>query len=321
MDANKTSTVKENSSAFPLKTLMFLIILIAVQVMLCIFAISYEPSPACIITDYSLVLAPEEDGCLKADYYFCGYVSKKYSEIDAIEIVMPDMKYEVDDTSLSSNIGNFKKITDNKGYCSLLLNFNDEYASGEKFDFSFSLVHKDQYHYRKGTAYYNFTAPWFNLLPVESYIFTWNEGYGFVSNADDCSDGVHTWKGKLDFGEYRLLTVSSGDELIDTEGELREPGAYNAMIRKKSDAINLTAVIELILISVCIILIDCIISYFKGHGILRVRKIYMHIDGRTNPSYLLFSRINAPVSVKINFFGRPRKGPSIVEIYDKKNDN
>ena len=165
MDANKTSTVKENSSAFPLKTLMFLIILIAVQVMLCIFAISYEPSPACSITDYSLVLAPEEDGCLKADYYFCGYVSKKYSEIDAIEIVMPDMKYEVDDTSLSSNIGNFKKITDNKGYCSLLLNFNDEYASGEEFDFSLQGLLKRKESFKKNNIVDVFNHIWVGGMP------------------------------------------------------------------------------------------------------------------------------------------------------------
>ncbi len=309
-----------NKRKLPVANILSLVIIITVQFVLGIFAFAYEPIPACRIGNYSLSMTPSADGNLDADYSFSGYVSKKHTSIDALEITMPDLYFDIVDASLSSNIKSCRKITDNKGYTALRVYFNTAYTTDDIFDFSFSLRHKDIRESDKDGFFYDFTAPWFNFVPVDAFFFMLNNPEECKNtNADEYSDEFCVWRGTLACGEFKRLTVQYGNSFVDAESTVTEPSAYNGLELYRKKVIYYIVLLEIILICINISILDCIISFFRGKGILKTRNIYVHIEGRKNPSYNLFRKINAPVGTRINIFGKTRLGPSIVEIYEKYN--
>ena len=94
---------------FPVKNTVFLLLLAAVQVVLIVLMVSFEPQPQDIIQKYSITVEPLEDGSLDIHYEFLWKALDTEEELTWVEVGMANQDFTVYEQSFSKNISRHYK--------------------------------------------------------------------------------------------------------------------------------------------------------------------------------------------------------------------
>lgn len=262
---------------FPTGNTVLLVILVAAQVGLILFAVLFQPKPQDQILRYDVTAEPCPNGSLDIEYSFVWKALDASEELTWVEIGMANDNYSVKEAS--SNIKSFQKYSD-EGYVSLQLYFHESYSAGDVVTFSFRVNQRDMLCKNEKGYFYEFVPGWFNYIQVDQYTFTWRT---------DSGDITHT--GSLDRGQYDKLTVQYGvDDFAGCSTVKYRPfdaeGAYDGLEADKWGAVVGCCLIAALLVFLEVYIIDSYVSYSRGRGFLTGYGHHVHTYGRTNPHYI-----------------------------------
>lgn len=270
----------KSNRRFPTEDTILLVIIIAVQICLVIFGLSYQPKPQDVIHQYNVTVDPQEDGTLDIEYHLVWEALDESEELTWVEIGMPNDRYSVYADSISSNISSYSKYSD-EGYISLRLDFEKAYLGGDVIEFSFKVNQRDMLCKNESGYFYEFVPGWFNAIQVEQYEFKW-----LMDGSED-----YVQKGSLDYGEYSKMTVQYG--MDDFSGcrtvkyyPFEDDGAYNELNEDKTVMLVMCCLFAALLIVAEVYIIDCYVSYSRGRGFLTGHGYHVHTYGRSNPHYI-----------------------------------
>lgn len=271
--------IKSNRT-FPTGNTVLLVIIIAVQIGLVIFGLSYQPKPQDVIHQYNVTVDPQTDGSLDIEYHLVWEALDESEELTWVEIGMPNENYSVYADSVSSNISSYSKYSD-EGYITLRLDFKKAYLGGDVIEFFFKVNQKDMLCKNESGYFYEFVPGWFNAIQVEQYEFTW-----LMDGSKD-----YVLQGSLDFGEFDKMTVQYGTN--DFSGcqtvkyyPFDDDGAYNELHEDKTAIMVMCCLVAGLLIIAEVYIIDCYVSYGRGRGFLTGHGYHVHTYGRSNPYYI-----------------------------------
>lgn len=264
---------------FPVGYTVILIVIIAVQILLVAFGITYQPQPQDLIHQYNVLVSPRSDGTLDITYHIWWEALDESEALTWVEIGMPNSNYSVYPASVSSNIRTYRHQVDGD-YVALRLDFNQSYLGGDMVEFSFKVNQKDMLCMNEQGYFYEFVPSWFNAVQVEQYAFQWK-----MENGQD-----YFKRGSLDYGEYCKMTIQYGpDAFAGCQTVQYRPfddgGAYNELAEDKGGIIAMCCVFAVLLIFPEVYIIDCYVSYNRGRGFLTEYGYHVHTYGRSNPYY------------------------------------
>ncbi len=286
--------------SFPLKNTVLIVILLAVQIFLIMFAsVGVKAVPDDIINKYEITVAPERDGVLNIQYNLRWTAVDKYEELKWVDIGMPNADYVLLEESLTENVESAYQI-DNDGYAALRIFFKQPYKGGECFDFGFSVFQNKMLCKDSNGYFYELIPSWFNEIPVEAYSFRWknSESISFSQSNSSYSDYLE-WSGSLNCGEYVKMYVAYSSDGFDENAVIseyipfNEENVYNEL---ETDVLSLR--VMLILFALLIVFLevhiaDSYVSYVRGTGFLRNKGHYVHIYGALNPIPSRLQSLNA----------------------------
>ena len=271
--------IKTNRT-FPVGNTILLVLAVALQVGLMIFAFTFRPEPQDVIHQYNVTVEPQSDGSLDIIYDLVWEALDSSEFLKWVEIGMANEHFTVYHDSVSSTVEWYEKYTDG-GYVTLVLHFEEAYTRGDIVEFSFRVNQKGMLCMDEEGYFYEFVPGWFNEIQVREYQFTWL-----------LPDGrEHTLQGSLDYGEYDTLRVRYGpDDFTCCKTVKYFPftgdGAYNGLRETKIMVFAACCVFTLLLIAAEVYVIDSYVSYGRGRGFLSGYGYHVHTYGRTNPYYI-----------------------------------
>lgn len=287
---NYTEEYVRKHRTFPVGNTVLLVLLVAVQVCLVIFAVRYSPQPQDIIRDYTVTVEPREDGSLDIEYRFHWEAVDTSEELTWVEIGMANPNYTVYPSSVSPNVSSHPPISED-GYVALRLDFNSVYKGGDTLGFGFK-VNQKQMLCQSGDGYlYEFVPGWFNSTPVENYEFRWKASEDTVSAAGaELRDGYYVWSGSFGCGEFTQMAVRySSDAFAGQATVERTPfdssGAYNELEEEKGVVCMMVCLVVIVLLIFEVYIVDSYVSYNRGRGFLSGYGHRVHTYGRLNPHY------------------------------------
>lgn len=265
---------------FPTWSTVLLVIVVAVQIGLIVFAICYQPKPQDLIREYDVTVRPLEDGSLDIEYRLVWQALDESEALTWVEIGMANENFSVYPDSVSPNISTYSTYTDGD-YVSLQLDFERPYLGGDVIEFFFKINQRNMLCENGKGYFYEFVPGWFNAIQVKQYEFLW------------LTEGTKTMhlQGSLDYGEYRTMFVQYGRE--DFLGCRTAPyapfdadGAYNELAEDKVGIAVLCCLMTVLLIIAEVYIVDSYVSYRRGRGFLTGHGYYVHTYGRSNPYYI-----------------------------------
>ena len=286
-----TEAYIEKHRKFPVLNTVFLLLLVAAQIIAVLFAVLYEPQPQDRIDLYEITVEPLVDGTLDITYSLIWTPLDENEELTWIEIGMANSNYSVYQNSLSKTIGTVDQYADDEGYTYLRLDLDRAYTAGETLHISFKINQKNILCRNAGRCFYEFVPGWFNATPVEHYEFRWRDVDAIIAvNADAKEQDYFCWEGRLDCGEYVVMEVTydpyalSGVRAVSYV-PFDDSGAYNQLEENKGVAIFVAVVACVIALVFEVIIIDSYVSYHRGRGFIVQYGHHVHVCGRVNPSY------------------------------------
>lgn len=280
VNAKYDEAYTKSHRTFPVIYTIVLPILLIVQVVLVIVAISYKPKPQDLIRQYDVTVQPLDDGSLDIGYHFLWEPLDEIEELTWVEIGMANEDYSVYPDSLSSNIKTYERSQDEE-HITLELHFSKAYTAGDLVEFSFQINQRSMLCQDKNGYFYEFIPGWFNRIRVENYKLTW-----LMDGSKD-----YVYRGSLDYGEYRKTTIRYGQQdfagcqtvkYVPFEGD----GAYNELTEDKIATVTLCILVAALLIIPEVYIVDCYVSYGRGRGFISGYGYHVHIYGRANPYYI-----------------------------------
>lgn len=276
---------------FPTKNTVILVILVAVQIIILIYAINYKPALQDLIKEYDITVTANEDGTLDAEYRFLWQAIDPSEELTWVEIGMPNPTFKVDGYSFSGNVAKYTRIID-EGYTALQIDFKKGYKGGETVEFYFKVNFDNMLCQNGDKVMYDFIPGWFNRIPVEKYTFKWKQDDRIISsNAGKTLDGSLVWTGSLDCGEYVHMILGFDPEKAKDLStvlfqKFDDEGAYNELEEERFGTVGI-AIFACIVIAVAeLFIIDSYVSYVRGRGFLSGYGHPVHTYGRSNPAYI-----------------------------------
>lgn len=269
-----------SNRTFPTRNTVLLVIIIAVQIGLIVFGISYEPKPQDLIHQYDVTVQPLDDGSLDIEYHLVWEALDTSEELTWVEIGMANENFSVYPDALSSNISSYSKYVED-GYVSLQLDFERAYTGGDVIEFFFKINQKDMLCRNEAGYFYEFVPGWFNSIQVERYMFTWK-----MEGSRD-----YIQRGSFDYGEYSKLFIQYG--MDDFAGcpivqyhAFEGDGAYNQLEDDKTALAVMCCLVAALLIIWEVYIVDSYVSYGRGRGFLTGHGYHVHTYGRSNPYYI-----------------------------------
>ncbi len=275
---------------FPVLNTVVLAILAALQIVIVVAAVLFEPTPLDYIRDYTVTIEPLEDGSLDIQYDFVWEANSTEEPLTWVSIGMANPVYTVYPESLSRGIENYKQVRDDNGYVALELFFYGGIYQGTT-DISFKINQKNMLCKDIDGYFYEFTPCWFNEIPVDRYTFRWKQGNGSIA-AFDAQNGYYTWTGALECGEYQTMTVRYAADAFDDAVRtvnyhpFDDSDCYNGLAEEKIAVIVLVIIGVLAMAVVETVIVDSYVSYSRGRGFLSGGGHHMHVYGRRNPLYI-----------------------------------
>ncbi len=275
---------------FPLRNLIILIILIAMQTAAILFAVLYTPMPQDKIDLYTVKVETLSDGTLDIEYSFVWTPLDKYEELTWVEIGMANPNYSIDYSAASSNISEIEPYQD-EDYVSVCIYFERSYTAGETFEFSFKVNQEDMLSKYDGEYFYEFVPCWFNSTNVEKYKFMWKRSSAVSpANADRLEGDYYVWEGEMPIGTYRTMKlgcdVTKLDSPMATRYESPYIDSYDALYEDKVGIVVMMSVISLVILYFEIYMLDSFVSYSRGRGFMRGYGHHVHVYGYRNPVYI-----------------------------------
>ena len=105
---------------FPTGNTVLLAVIIAIQIGLIVFGICFQPKPLDVIRQYDVTVEPQADGSLDIEYHLLWEPLDTSEALTWVEIGMPNENYTVYADSVSANIIDYSKYSED-GYVSLRL--------------------------------------------------------------------------------------------------------------------------------------------------------------------------------------------------------
>ena len=277
----------EQKRKFPILQTVLLCFLIFAQIV-CLFVILfYEPKPQDIIDNYTVYVAPKDDGSLDIEYHFTWTALDMSDPLTWVEIGMANEYFSILDDH-SDNIRYVERYTDDEGYCSAQIHFVQPYVGGETVEFSFKINQRRMLATDGVELFYEFVPGWFNYTQVSHYTFYFQK-YGDIGsyNGDRQDNNYLIWEGSLDYGEGVLMRVNYNefDAHAVKHDRFSYDGLYNGL---EADKTALTVVMIFLMIVGLVLellIVDAYVSYANGRGFLRGYGHPVHIYGYTNPRY------------------------------------
>lgn len=275
---------------FPVWKSVLLVLILIAQVWMIAAACLYDPQPQDVIHEYEVTVQPRPDGSLDIQYHLVWEALDPYEDLTWIQIGMANQSYSVYDDSLSGNIEEYYQ-EDFDGEVYLELYLDRAYEAGEVLELSFTVNQRDML-CRDGVGYfYEFVPGWFNATQVRRYAFRWLDD-GQIRSATDArvQDGAYLWTGSLDYGEYAPMEVRYGPGHFDgcavsAYQSFDDSGAYNDLVSEKNALLFIVFLVTVLLMLFQMLIIDSVVSYYRGRGFLSGYGYHVHTYGRTNPYY------------------------------------
>lgn len=276
----KKAEKRKRRRTFPVWNTFLLVVILLVQIGLIFLGIRYQPKPQDVIHQYNVTVQPLADGSLDIEYRLVWEALDTSEELTWVEIGMANENFTVYSGSVSSNIATYSKYTD-EDYVSLRLDFQKAYHGGDVIEFSFKVNQKDMLCKNDSGYFYEFVPGWFNAIQVEQFEFVWR-----MEGAED-----YVQQGSLDYGGYCKMTIPYGaDDFAGCETvryvPFNDDGAYNELKGNKTGVLVLCCFGAAFLVIAEVYIIDCYVSYGRGRGFITEYGAHVHVDGRTNPSYI-----------------------------------
>lgn len=276
---------------FPVGYVIVLILCIALQAFLCVFAIRYDPQPQDEIELYSVIVEPRADGTLDITYDIWWRALDADEPLSWIEIGMANDDFTYYNGVSSSSISRIANDSDGEGGVWAVLYLDREYHSGELIYLHFKINQKLMLCKSGETYFYEFVPGWFNSTPVKNYEFKWKLSSEVKEhNGVTEADGFAVWKGKMPCGSYELMRVEYNEGSFDGSPtaiyrEFDDDGVYNKLRHDKSGAVATCIFLIGIVLAGEVLLIDGFVSYSRGRGFVRGYGYHVHTYGRVNPHY------------------------------------
>ena len=276
---------------FPKGKTILLGVLIALQLLLVLLCVFYDPQPQDIINEYNITVNPLSDGTLDVRYEFVWTPIDESEPLTWVEIGMANDEYAVIEGSLSSNIKSVQKYVEDD-YISLRVYFHTPYIAGDTLRFAFTVNQKRLLCKNDKGYFYEWVPGWFNYTPVESYRVNWVRTEGLTGGNFDTYDEKHLiWTGEMPCGNYLSTYVEyAPDAFTDAQTvayeSFYEGGIYDGLAEDRFGMIAFCVIGILGILAVEVWIVDCYVSYHRGRGFLSGYGHRVHIYGRSNPHYI-----------------------------------
>ncbi len=281
----------KSKRTFPTGKAIAMVVIILFQVLILLWAFSFEPKPQDEILSYDVTVIPRDDGSLDIQYSFVWKALDPTEDLTWVEIGMANEHYTVDPVSLSPTITNYTQVNyDGEVY--LELDLDHAYSAGDVVEFSFRVNQRNMLCKDDSGYFYEFVPCWFNATPIERYTFRWENSDSITGTNDGQNRGLYyAWSGSLDCGEYAMMRVHYDKNSFDgcrtvSYRPFDDSNVYNSLDEDKVAVIIIAFVFVLVLVIVQVWIIDSVVSYHRGRGFLTGHGYHIHTFGRSNPYYI-----------------------------------